>query len=161
MSWTAMRWSHRERIAVKCKVVAAALLVAAGAAQAGCATASAAGGAADRRALEAGCGVRVEALRLSASGYVLDFRYRVTDPEKAAPLLDGKQRPYLIDGRGARLGVPNTPILGSLRQTSRNGKVSPEHSYFILFANPARYLRAGDRVTLVVGDAALPDLVVE
>jgi hypothetical protein len=83
------------------------------------------------------------------------------DAAKAAPLLDGKQRPYLLDGRGAKLGVPDTPILGSLRQTSRNGKVSTTHSYFILFANPGKYLHAGDRVTLVVGDARVPDLTVE
>lgn len=154
-----------------------AMLLALAAAQSGCASASSASSAApasgaagtagtpspapDRREVEAGCGIRVEALRLSASGYVLDLRYRVVDPERAAPLLDGKQRPYLVDGRGAQLGVPTTPILGSLRQTSRNGRVSREHSYFILFANPARYLHAGDRVTLVVGDAKLPDLVVE
>ncbi len=132
---------------------------------AACATAASAAGAreegAERREAEAGCGIRVEALRLSAAGYVLDFRYRVVDAGKAAPLLDGKQRPYLLDERGAKLGVPDTPILGSLRQTQRNGKVSTGHAYFILFANPARYLRAGDRVTLVVGDAKLAGLTVE
>jgi hypothetical protein len=100
-------------------------------------------------------------VRLSAAGYVVDLRYRVLDPQKARPLLDGKQRPFLLDDRGAKLGVPDTPILGSLRQTSRNGKVSTTHSYFILFANPARYLRPGDRVTLTVGDARMPGLTVE
>jgi len=143
--------------------VALAFLLAVGS-LAGCATASRAGTAPgttpERSALDA-AGIRVEALRLSAAGYILDFRYRVVDPAKAAPLLDGKQRPYLLDGRGAKLGVPDTPILGSLRQTSRNGKVSTAHSYFILFANPGKYLHAGDRVTLVVGDAKLPDLMVE
>jgi hypothetical protein len=144
--------------------VAVGLLLAAAPLSA-CATAPAVAGtgpaAAERRALGAECGIRVEALRLSSAGYVLDFRYRVVDAEKAAPLLDGKQRPYLIDGRGAKLGVPQTPILGSLRQTSRNGKVSTTHTYFVLFANPGKYLRTGDRVTLVVGDAKLPGLTVE
>jgi hypothetical protein len=106
-------------------------------------------------------GIRPEALRLSAAGYILDFRYRVVDPARAAPLLDGRKRPFLVDGRGARLGVPDTPILGSLRQTSRNGKVATDHSYFILFANPGKYLHAGDRVTLVVGDSKVTDLTVE
>lgn len=107
------------------------------------------------------CGIHVEALRLSAAGYILDFRYRVLDPDRAAPLLDGKQRPYLLDGKGAKLGVPDTPILGSLRQTSRNGKVNLAHSYFMLFANPGKYLQPGDRVTLVAGDVKLPGLTVE
>jgi hypothetical protein len=144
-------------------MAAGLLLVVSGPALGACATAStaAAGAGAEQGEVGAVCGIRVEALRLSAAGYILDFRYRVVDPAKAAPLLDGKQRPYLLDVRGAKLGVPDTPILGSLRQTQRNGKVSTDHSYFILFANPARYLRSGDGVTLVVGDAKLPGLTVE
>ena len=106
-------------------------------------------------------GVEVLGLHPTAAGAMLDFRYRVVDPSRAAPLLDGKQRPYLLDGRGAKLGVPETPILGSLRQTGRNGKISTDHTYFVLFANPAKYLRPGDRVTLAVGDARLSDLTVE
>lgn len=106
-------------------------------------------------------GIRVEGLRLSAAGYILDFRYRVIDQARAAGLLDGRTHPVLVDGRGARLGVPSTPLLGSLRQTARNGKVSPNHTYFILFANPGRYLHAGDRVSLLVGDAKVSDLTVE
>ena len=161
MSRSGGEWPRWRRDPKPGRALAAGLLLAAAALLGGCATAAPlAGAAAERRASEA-CGIRVEALRLSAAGYVLDFRYRVVDPAKAAPLLDGKQRPYLLDGRGAKLGVPDTPILGSLRQTSRNGKVSLNHSYFVLFANPGRYLRSGDRVTLVVGDARLPDLRVE
>ncbi len=124
---------------------------------AGCAAHRAAGAASG--AGEAG--IRVEALRLSAAGTMLDLRYRVVDAERAAPLLDGRQRPALLDGRGARLGVPETPILGSLRQTARNGKVALDHTYFVLFANPGRYLKPGDRVTLVVGEARLAELTVQ
>lgn len=138
-------------------VAAAGLLV-----LAGCAghrsSAAVTGG---RGRVEEAAGIRVEALRLSAAGTMLDFRYRVIDPVRAAGLLDGRQRPYLLDGRGARMGVPETPILGSLRQTARNGKVSPDHTYFVLFANPGRFLRPGDQVTLVVGDARVTDLTVE
>ncbi len=130
---------------------------------AGCAghRSSSAAAAEGRGRVEEAAGIRVEALRLSAAGTMLDFRYRVIDQARAAALLDGRQRPYLLDGRGAKLGVPETPILGSLRQTARNGKVSPQHTYFMLFANPGRYLRPGDQVTLVVGDARLTDLTVE
>lgn len=163
-----------ERRAVSGRTLAAGLLLAAAAPLLGaCATASATGAgagaltggsartAAEKIAHEAEPGIRVEALRLSSAGYTLDFRYRVVDAARAAPLLDRKQRPYLMDARGAKLGVPETPILGSLRQTSRNGKISTTHTYFILFANPGKYLRSGDQVTLVVGDTKLPGLTVE
>jgi hypothetical protein len=107
-------------------------------------------------------GIQVEALRLSAAGSMLDLRYRVIDKEKAAPLLDSKRRPYLVDEvRGAKFGVPDTPILGQLRQTSRNHTILAGHSYFVLFANPGKFLHSGDKVTLVMGDAKLPDLTIE
>src|SRR3970040_2188997 len=47
--------------------------------------------------VEAQLGIRMEGLRLSAAGYILDFRYRVLDPVRAAPLMDRKIRPYLLD----------------------------------------------------------------
>lgn len=105
-------------------------------------------------------GIRMEGLRLSAAGYILDFRYRVIDPAKAAPLLDRKIRPYLLDvASGAQLGVPDTAKLGQLRTTGRN-KVRPEQDYFILFANPGRFVQAGNKMTLVMGDLRIENLVV-
>jgi len=106
-------------------------------------------------------GIRMEGLRLSAAGYILDFRYRVVDPEKAATLLDRKIRPYLLDeASGAQLGVPDTAKLGQLRTTGRN-KVTADQDYFILFANPGRFVQAGSKMTLVMGDLRIENLVVE
>jgi hypothetical protein len=110
---------------------------------------------------ESQLGIRMEGLRLTAAGYILDFRYRVLDPERAAPLLERKIRPYLLDeASGAQLGVPDTAKLGQLRTTGRN-KVVADQNYFILFANPGRFIQAGSRMTLVMGDTRIEDLVVE
>lgn len=110
---------------------------------------------------ESRLGIRMEGLRLSAAGYILDFRYRVTDPAKAAPLLDRKVRPYLLDeASGAQLGVPDTAKLGQLRTTGRN-RVARDQDYFILFANPGRFVQAGNRMTLVMGDLRIENLIVE
>lgn len=106
-------------------------------------------------------GIRLEGLRLSAAGYVLDFRYRVIDPVRAAPLLDRKIRPYLLDeASGAQLGVPDTAKLGQLRTTGRN-RVIHDRDYFILFANPGRFVQAGSKMTLVMGDVRIENLTVE
>ncbi len=105
-------------------------------------------------------GIRVESLRLSAADYMLDLRFRVTDAERAAPFFSRSSEVLLIDqASGARLRVPNTPKLGKLRQVARKDK--PERSYFMLFANPGRYLKAGSEVTLVVGDTTINHLKVE
>jgi hypothetical protein len=111
--------------------------------------------------VEATFGIKVEGLRRSAAGSMLDFRYRVLDPQKAAPLLDGKLKPFLLDAkRDAKLGVPNTPVLGSIRQTARNKSISTDHTYFIIFGNPGKAVESGDTVTLLIGQVKITDLVV-
>lgn len=111
--------------------------------------------------IEKKLGIEIVGLRRSAAGYMLDFRYRLLDPVKAAPLLDRKLSPYLLDeATGAELRVPTAPKVGQLRPTSRN-KIIPGRNYYILFANPGRYLKAGSRVSLVSGDALIKHLTVE
>lgn len=104
----------------------------------------------DQAALAEKWGVRIEALLLSAGGYRLDFRYRVLDPEKARVLLDRAQQPLLTEPvSGFRSIVPKPAKVGALRST---GKIEAGRVYFMLFANPARYLKAGARVTIDIGD---------
>lgn len=92
--------------------------------------------------------------RLSAAGSLVDLRYRVLDPDKAAPLLDRKVRPVLVHVEsGRRYYVPQPPIVGALRQTTRGGQApQPGRTYFMLFANPDRALKTGDTLALFVGD---------
>ena len=92
--------------------------------------------------------------RLSAAGSVVDLRYRVLDPDKAAPLLDRKIRPVLVHlESGRRYYVPQPPIVGALRQTTRGNQMpQPGRTYFMLFANPDRVLKTGDTLALFVGD---------
>ena len=105
------------------------------------------------------CGIEILGIRLSAAGYMLDFRYRVLNPEKAAKLFGRKMEPYLVDqATGAKFSVPNSPKVGPLRTTT-----SPEahRTYFIMFANPGRYVKKGNKVTVVIGDFKAKDLIVE
>lgn len=112
--------------------------------------------------LEATYGIRVEGLRLSSAGSMLDFRYRVLNAEKAAPLLNGKLQPYLWDEtRGAKLGVPDAPVLGRIRQTSRNNNIRLNRTYFIMFGNPGKALQSGDRVTLLLEQEKVTTLTVQ
>jgi len=105
-------------------------------------------------------GIRVESLRLTAADYMLDLRYRITDPERAAAFFSRKTELQLVDPvSGARLAVPTTPKLGRLRQVAR--KDMPDRSYFMIFANPGRYLKAGSQVILVAGDTRISQITVE
>jgi hypothetical protein len=105
-------------------------------------------------------GLRVASLRLTADGYMLDLRYRVVDAARALPVLRVNREAYLLHQvSAARFLVPDTPKLGALRQ--RVEHPAADKTYFIFFANPDRYLKAGDKVTLVIGDNAWPNLTIE
>jgi hypothetical protein len=105
-------------------------------------------------------GVKVQGIRRTAAGYMLDFRYRVLDAEKAAPILDRRITPYVeVAETGARLLVPQAPKLGAMRQTSF--AVKGDRDYFIVFANPYQTVSAGDQVSVVVGDFESQLLTVE
>jgi hypothetical protein len=105
-------------------------------------------------------GVKVLGIRRTAAGYMLDFRYRVLDAEKAAPILDRRITPYLkVAATGVTLLVPQAPKLGSMRQTSF--AVKPDRNYFIVFANPSQTVSVGDEVSIVIGDFQTQTLTVQ
>lgn len=104
-------------------------------------------------------GIRITGMRLTASGFMLDFRYRVTNAEKAAPLFDRKTKPYLIHQEtGAKFMVPNPPKTGPLRTSNepQQGRV-----YWMFFGNPGRHVKTGDKVTVVIGEFKAESLIVE
>jgi hypothetical protein len=107
-------------------------------------------------------GIVVRALRLSAHGYIIDLRYRVTDANKAAALLDAHNRVELLDlAHGAQLGVAESPVIGAMRQTSRNHTVYTDRDYFVLFTNPGRAVHSGDTVRLAINGQAVSPLTVD
>ena len=91
-------------------------------------------------------GIEIASMRLASSGYMLEFRYRILDANKAQPLFDAKSRPILKDdASGFESVVPSPPTTGSLRSTydAKAGR-----TYFMFFANPSRFLKAGSTVTV-------------
>lgn len=107
-------------------------------------------------------GVIVEGLRLVAAGYMVDFRYRVMDPEKAALLQDPRERPYLIDeATGRAFAVPRPAKVGELRQTAYNSLPGKGKTYSIFFANPGRAVKKGERASVVIGGFTAEGLIIE
>jgi hypothetical protein len=105
-------------------------------------------------------GIEVVAIRWSAQGMMLDFRYRVVDAVKAQPLMDRSIKPYLIEEvSGARFGIPGSPTVGPMRQTALRAEVG--RVYWMFFGNPGRQVKPGNRVTVVVGEIRLEHLTVQ
>jgi hypothetical protein len=104
-------------------------------------------------------GIQILGIRRTAGGFMLDFRYRVTDAEKASPLFRRQDKPYLIaQETGARLLVPSPPKTGPLRTSDppEEGRI-----YWMFFSNPGRFVPRGARVTVVIGGFRAENLTVE
>jgi len=104
-------------------------------------------------------GIEILGIRLSAGGYILDLRYRVTDAEKAAPIFQRQNKPVLIDQKSGReFHVARSPTVGPMRPSNTP---HTSRTYFMLFGNPGTYLRAGSRVSVEVGPFRVKDLTVQ
>ncbi len=104
-------------------------------------------------------GIEVLSLRRTAGDFMVDFRYRVHDAEKAAPLFDGQTHPCIIDeATGAKFIVPDPPKVGQLRTTR---KPVADKNYFMIFANPGQLMKAGSKISVIVGDLKIEHLTLE
>ncbi len=103
-------------------------------------------------------GIELTALRMTAANKMIDFRYRVLDKDKAAPLFQRQTKPYLIhEASGKVLAVPNTAKVGSLRNSNmpQQGRI-----YWMFFGNNGT-VGSGDKVSVVMGEFRADNLVVE
>jgi hypothetical protein len=130
---------------------------------AGCATAQRSPSAAAKDAPplhgEGQLGVEVVSLRRTVAGRMLDFRFRVIDPEKASVVLDRGTPAYLVhQTTGAKLEISETKM-GRMRQNTM--KPEKGRTYFMLFNAAGRGVSPGDKVTVVVGEHRFENLTVQ
>ncbi len=104
-------------------------------------------------------GVEILGIRTTAAGYMLDFRYRVTDVEKAAPIFKRRNKPVLIDRASKqKFFVASSPTVGPMRSSD---VPQAGRTYFMLFGNPGGYIRPGGRVSIEVGPFRIDELTVQ
>jgi len=123
-----------------------------------------------RRLAEDALGVRVLHVALTAGGGMVDVRYRVTNPEKAALLGAGSHEittpeeiansPLLID-EASGYAVMEARLHQMGRVQKQRGAPQAGLTYFILFSNTGGLIKPGSKVALAVGDARLEHLSVE
>ena len=104
-------------------------------------------------------GIEIVYVRQTSAGYMLEFRYRVLDAEKARALFERQTKPVLIHAEtGARFIVPTPAKTGALRNSNppKGG-----HTSWMFFANPGKFVRAGDVVSIEIGDFVINNLEVQ
>lgn len=106
-------------------------------------------------------GVEVIGISGSAGGYMLDFRFRVVDEDKALPLFDHRIKPYVkVERSGINLPVPVAAKVGAFRPTNRGKNIQGDKTYYIVFGNPDNHVKPGEKVSVVIGDFRVENLTV-
>ena len=104
-------------------------------------------------------GVEVLYVRQTSAGYMLEFRYKVLDPDKAMPLFERQTKPVLTHiESGAKLIVPTPAKTGALRNS--NVPIA-DHTYWMFFANPGKLVDKADLVSIEIGDFLVEGIVVQ
>ena len=104
-------------------------------------------------------GVEVLFVRQTAAGYMLEFRYKVLDAEKAKSLFVRQTKPLLTHVEsGAVMVVPTPAKTGALRNS--NPPIAG-HTYWMYFANPGMLVQSGEHVNIQIGDFLVEGLTVE
>ena len=104
-------------------------------------------------------GIEILYVRQTAAGYMLEFRYKVVDAEKAKALFNRQTKPVLIHERtGAQLIVPTPAKTGALRNSNTP---LDDHTYWMFFANPGKLVQPGEHVDIQIGEFLVEKLVVQ
>jgi len=104
-------------------------------------------------------GIEVMYVRQTAAGYMLEFRYKVVNAERAQALFQRQVKPMLIHAEtGAKLIVPTPAKTGALRNSNppKDGQ-----TYWMFFANPGQFVKPGEHVSIEIGDFVVENLVVQ
>jgi hypothetical protein len=104
-------------------------------------------------------GVELLFVRETSANYMLEFRYKVLDANKAKPLFERQTKPVLTHVKsGAKLIVPTPAKTGALRNSNspKTGKV-----YWMFFANPGKLVKPGEQVNIAIGEFHADGLIVQ
>lgn len=100
-------------------------------------------------------GVRAVHVHVTGGGGLLDVRYEVVDPGRAAVLHDRGTPPAVV------YEPTGTPIEGLLMGHLPHGAAKPGRTSFMLFVNPGNIVHRGDLVSVILGPARLTHVRVE
>ena len=105
--------------------------------------------------LEAVNGVRIESVSLTGAGGLIDLRFLVVEPNKAAALHEPATPPVIVD-EGTGLVVSEL-LMGH----SHTGPYRAGGTYYLIFVNPGNLIRQGTEVAVLLGNSQLEHVVVD
>lgn len=110
--------------------------------------------------LEKDWGIQPVFLRITGGGYMIEFRYKVVDTQKALVLSANKVFPTMLSMKSkARLAVPYSSTVGYMK--SNRKFLKQDRNYIVFFANENRHMLPGDQVKILVGDEVTLPLTID
>ena len=110
--------------------------------------------------LEKDWGIEPVSLHLTAAGFMIEFRYKILDIDKALVLSDRKDFPMMLSMKSkARFSVPYGSTVGYLKSNRRFLKEGK--NYIAMFSNENRHMLAGDQVRIKVRNQVTPPLTIK
>ena len=99
-------------------------------------------------------GVKITQLAVTGDGGLVDLRYQVIDPDKAATLHDANNPPAVVDEQTGV--VVHDLFMGH----SHSDPFAFGETYYLVFDNPGNLVRRGSYVTVLLGDAEVDHVLV-
>lgn len=100
-------------------------------------------------------GVRIVRISVTAGGGMIDLRYQVIDPDKAALVHSPDDPPAIIDEASGR--ELKTPWMNHVH----TGRFRSGVTYYTLFMNSGGQVKPGSLVTVRIGGISIEHLVVQ
>lgn len=98
-------------------------------------------------------GVRITQVAVTGDGGLIDMRYQVVDPDRAASV--HSTLPVMVDERTGV--VVNDLYMGH----NHKGQLKAGHGYYLIFTNPGGLVERGTHVTVQLGRARVPHIRVQ
>jgi hypothetical protein len=100
-------------------------------------------------------GVRLTQVAVTGGGGLLDLRFQVLDPDKAAAIHDPQTPPALVE-EGSGLFIDDL-LMGH----SHSGAFKTAVSYYLIFVDDGNLVQRGSKVTVLLGDVEVEHVAVQ
>jgi len=105
-------------------------------------------------------GVEPVHMRVTANGFMIEFRYKILDVDKAMIFSDRKVFPYLLSMKSkARLSIPYGSTVGFLKSNRRF--IKKGKNYIAMFSNEGQHMLKGDKVKIQIKNQVSPALALQ
>jgi hypothetical protein len=100
-------------------------------------------------------GVKIVYVAVTGGGGLIDLRFQVVDPDKAAAVHDKATPPAILDETTGV--VVNSLLMGH----SHTGEFKSGVTYYLVFENPGNLVQRGRQVSVLLGDALVRHVPVQ